>query len=128
MSCLTLGVWSQAILSNRGWMSGLKESGPKLTDPKLPHKHKDLLSVLGMLVAAWSELAGLSGLRERIQPEPGMFSLRLFAKSVCFSVCAGVSGLELSNLSLDLWSEAFWSELECPFEAVTVRSELECLV
>ena len=104
MSCLTLGVWSQATLS---W---------------------DLLSALGRAVAAQSELAGLSGLREGIQPETGMFSPRLVAKSECFPVCAGVSGLELSNLSLDLWSEAFWSELECLFEAVTVRSELECLV
>ena len=59
-------------------MSSLKKSGLKLSDLKLRHLTRDLLSALG----GYPIRAGLSGLSldarfEEVQPEAGMFSLRL---------------------------------------------------
>ena len=102
----------------------------------------DVLAALGRSVGHCPVRAGLSGLsldvlRVAVQPEAGMFSLRLVVRSgvfrsalecdQCFLICAGTSGLQLFDLSLaglrlpglswNVWSEA-----------MAVQSELECLV
>ena len=76
-------------------MSSLKQPALKLSGPALPHLIRNVLSALGRSICHCPLRAGLSGLsldalREGVQPEAVIFSLRM--------VCGG---------------DAFQSVLEC---------------
>ena len=88
------------------------------------------LRLEGLSGHSWPVRSELGCPRVAVQPEAGMFSLRLVARSCafrtapecdgCFLICAGMSGLaglKLPGLSWNVSSEA-----------MAVQSELECLV
>ena len=88
------------------------------------------LRLEGLSGHSWPVRCELGCPRVAVQPEAGIFSLRLAARSGafrsapecdgCFLICAGMSGL--AGLRLPGLS---WNVLS---EAMDVQSELECLV